>query len=275
VKKKFLILLCSLCFLPSVVNAYTNNNGVVMTEEQYLDLRKIYSEQHISILEQDRFDELMAMNLDFDNTQETIQYIKVEHNNLTGQTVTSEVTKEEYNNAEPVLTRATVIETTYKRIALHLSKGSSPHAVFSFNAVWKYLPATRSFDVIGTRLSNLKVLNASQQGKQIYILNGVTDYVQYNWNGTNIKNLSNGFGISMNLVNSDVSYLECTIDATLEIEAYPATALASYQHATQDVSLATSQSYTIGAGLGSVFVFSDSVAQKYDGMQGVYDYFSS
>lgn len=272
-----LVLLCCYLLVPSSVfaNTYTNSNGVVMTENQYSDLLKIYSEKHISVLEQDRFDELMNMNLDFNNTQTTVKYIKTEYNNVTGETANSLVTEEEYNNYKPSQTRATVYETSYKRIALGFTKTSGSYAFVTFNSVWKIMPAVRSFDVIGVRLSNLSVINGTQQGQQIYTLDGKTDYVQYNWNGTNIKNLSNGFGISMNLLNSDVTYLECTIDSTLEVEDYPAGLFASYQHAVKDVTLATSQNYTIGVGLGDVFVFNDNIGAKYDGMEGTYDYISS
>ena len=145
----------------------------------------------------------------------------------------------------------------------------------SYTALWKIMPAVRSFDVNGIRLSNMEVVNGTQQGKQVYTLNGTTDFVQYNFNGTNIKNLSNGFGISMNLLNSNVTYLESTIDSSLGILAYPAGLFASYQHAIEDVSLATSQNYTIGVGLGDVFVFNNGIGSKYDGMEGTYDFITS
>ena len=79
----------------------------------------------------------------------------------------------------------------------------------------------------------------------------------------------------MNLLNSDVTYLECTIDSSLMLTDLPAGLFTSYQHATEDVSLATSKNYTIGVGLGSVFLFNNGIASKYDGMEGTYDYFSS
>ena len=277
-------LLCVLAFIliisiPKVAwaNTYVNQNGVEMTQEQYLDLLKIYSEKHISVLDQDKFNEIMNMGLDFDNVKQDVRYIKTEYNQVTGAVNNSEISKEEYDNVveDTQVSRSTMIETSYKRIALALTKTTSTYAYFGFNAIWKIMPKVRSFDVIGVRFSNLEVINATQGGRQIYDLNGTTSYVQYNWNGTNIKNLDNGFGISMNLLNSDVTYLECTIDSTLDVEGYPATLFASYQHAVEDVTLATSQNYSIGVGLGNVFVFNNNIGSKYDGMQGVYDYISS
>lgn len=256
---------------------YINDLGVAISEEDYNNLRKIYTEKYISVLDENEYSRIKNLNLDYDNAQTTVNYVKTEINNVTGEVSETYITEEEYEATQiNPQTRATVYETAYKRISLVFLKEGNSNAYFSFTTLWKYLPTTRSFDVIGARLSNMSKVNGTQQGKQIYTLNGTTDYVQYNFNGTNINNFSNGFGISMNLVNSDVTYLECTIDGSLSINAYPAGIFTSYQHATSDVTLAQSKSYTIGAGLGSVFVFSDdNIAEKYDAMQGTYDYFSS
>ena len=273
------ILLVMVIVIPKSVfaNTYTNNNGVTMTQEQYSNLLKIYSEKYISVMDQDKFDQVMSMNLDYNNVQEKIMYIKTDYNHMTDQVSSTEISKEEYDAAsENNNSRAAVFETSYKRISLYLSQTDTNYAFFTFSALWKIMPAVRSFDVIGVRLSRLRVVNATQGGRQIYDLNGVTDYVQYNWNGTNISNQSLGYGISMNLVNSNITYLECTTDATMILEAYPAGLFASYQHAVDDITLATSKNYTIGPlGLGDVFEFASGVGTHYDGMQGVYEYLSS
>ena len=279
--RKFIVLFsfAVLMLYPNLTYAseYINDLGVVILEEDYNNLKKIYTEKYISVLDENEYSRIKNLNLDYDNVQTTVNYVKTEINNVTGEVSETYITEEEYEATQiNPQTRATVYETLYKKTQLTLTQVDSEDAYFSYTALWKMLPSTRSFDVIGARLSNMSKVNGTQQGKQIYVLNGVTDYVQYNFNGTNINNFSNGFGISMNLLNSNVTYLECTIDASLEIDAYPATIFTSYQHATSDVTLAQSKSYTIGAGLGSVFVFSDdNIAEKYDAMQGTYDYFSS
>ena len=140
-----------------------------------------------------------------------------------------------------------------------------------FVAHWKIIPATRSFDVIATRIINLDVINGTQGGKQFYTINGNTSYVNYNFNGTNINNQSNGFGISMNLINDpDLSALELEITSSLEVTNYPAIIYASYQHATSSVTLAESKNYTLSyLGMGDVILFANnSTAAKYDGMGG-------
>ena len=102
------------------------------------------------------------------------------------------------------------------------------------------------------------------------MLNGTYTTIDYSWNGTNIKKFDNGFGISMNIVNSDITSLQLLLDCDVSPTITSPDITASYQHAQQDLSLANSQNYTLGgAGLGGVFVFPYSIAQKYDGMSGV------
>jgi len=280
VRKFILLVVFTIMLIPNSVFAedYINDLGVVISEEDYNNLRTIYTEKYISVLDQEKYNQIKNMNLNYDDVQKTVKYIKSEYNHVTGETLETEVTKEEYDNASVApQTRTTVVETAYKHTSLALIKTSEANdtAFFSYTCLWKIMPAVRSFDVNGVRFSGMEKVNGTQQGKQVYTLNGENGFVQYNFNGTNINNFSNGFGISMNLLNSNVTYLESTIDASMAITAYPASLFASYQHAIEDVSLATSKNYTLGVGLGDVFVFNDGIGSKYDGMEGVYDYFSS
>lgn len=273
--RKHLLLLLALIVmaLPNYVYAddYINQNGVVISDENYNNLLKLYSEKRISILTHSDYEEIMSKGIDFNNVEQSTKYIKTEFNQVTGEYEDTEVTEEEFNNYDPnSRSRATIIETAYKRINLSITPTSGSYAYYTFNALWKIMPATRSYDVIGVRLSNLSVVNGTQDGFQTYDLNGQTDYVSYSFNGTNTKHFSNGYGVSMNLLNSDITYLECDIEATLIIDAYPATIFASYQHAVENVTLAQSQDYTIGVGLGNVFVFNNYMEYRYDGMEGTY-----
>ncbi|MBR4230659.1 MAG: hypothetical protein IKR74_00690 [Bacilli bacterium] len=249
-----------------------NSNGVEMTLEDYNNLKKYFSDMHIDTLTQDEFDE--QMQLDFENVNKTIKYYRTDYNHITNETISTEITEEEYNNGgldkELNLPRSNYIESNYKWLSL--GAGSSyGDAFLCFVAHWKIIPATRSFDVIATRIINLDVINGTQGGKQFYTINGNTSYVNYNFNGTNINNQSNGFGISMNLINDpDLSALELEITSSLEVTNYPAIIYASYQHATSSVTLAESKNYTLSyLGMGDVILFANnSTAAKYDGMGG-------
>lgn len=272
------ILICAL--FPTIVFAqdYINQNGVVISESDYNNFKLIFTDARIASMDENEYNRYKSMNLDYNTLQSTTRYIKTTIDNVTGDVTNSYITQEEYESAvKPPQTRSTMIETAYKYIQLNLVRVGDEHAFFTFAAIWKIMPATRSFDVIGVRFSNMQVVNGTQQGKQIYKLVGSTshDFVQYNFNGTNINNFDNGFGISMNLVNSDIESLESTIDSSMRINAFPAGLFTSYQHVVRNITLAQSKNYTIGAGLGSVFLFNDDIDAYYDGMAGVYDYFSS
>ena len=142
----------------------------------------------------------------------------------------------------------------------------------TLTASWKYIPTTRVFDVIGFRGDGFSFRNGSQEGSQMYIdASGNYQSIYYSWNGTNIKKFSDGFGISMNLVNPTIQAL--ALDAACDVKAiddYPII-FGAYEHAVNSsVTLAQSQNYTMsGAGLGSVFAYPYSISSKYDGMSGV------
>ena len=250
----------------------TNSNGVQMTKEQYNNLRKYFSEMHIEVLTQDEFDE--QIQLDFNNVHNTLKYYRTDYNYITGETTSTEITEQEYMNAgldkENNNPRSSYIESSYKWISLSASNYNGD-GFLCFVAHWKIMPATRSFDVIAARFIDLAVINGTQGGKQFYTINGTTSYINYNFNGTNINNQSNGFGISMNLLNdTGLTALELEITSSLEVIDYPAIIYASYQHATSSVTLAESKNYTLSnLGLGNVILYSNSsTTSKYDGMPG-------
>ena len=149
--------------------------------------------------------------------------------------------------------------------------GGSYYNNIFLTATWKYVPATRSFDVIGFRGYGFSFRTGSQEGTQAYITtDDVYHMISYAWNGTNIKKFDDGFGISMNLVNANIVAIQCMIESDVHPTIDHPSIYGSYQHAITSVSLATSQNYTLGgAGLGNVFVYPYSIVQKYDGMSGV------
>lgn len=256
-----------------------NQNGVEMTLEEYTNLKKIHSDLYIDTMTQDDFDQ--KMNMDFDTAQTVKKFYKTEYNHLNGQTSSTEVSELEYmqagmnNNGD--MPQATYIETGYEWLALGVVKTTDFTAYATITAHWKSLPTVRSYDVIAMRFTNMSVINGTQQGKQFYRINGTNNYIAYEFNGSNTNNQSNGFGISMNLLNTDVDELECEADTSLVIDNYVALTFASYQHAEQAVTLSESMNYTLTSiGLGSVIHFlNTSTMNKYDGMEGLYTYFTS
>lgn len=271
-KMNIVIFFLVICLTPSIVNAeeyITNQNGVTMSMREYENLLNMYSEAYIMTMTEERFNQLR--NLDLSETQTDIKYVETTYNNSLGLVTNRELTEEEYETVEVnqnTNSRASdSIETTYKKLTIHVNGEA-----MSLGCVWKYIPNTRSFDVIGIRVQNYSIVAGSQGGYQIYSLTTSSGYqsVSYAANGTNIKRFDNGFGISMNIVNDDIDYLESTIDANVVRRSGTIGIYGSYQHTTANLSLAQSQNYTLGgAGLGKVFVYPYSISQNLDGMGGV------
>lgn len=270
-----IVALVSILFIfPNVVNAETiiNNNGIIINETDYNNFLKVYDHEYIMHMSEEKYNKLKTLN--FDDISEETKYIETTYNSSLHLTTSREVTEEEYNDFDDVTPLlddgSAAFESTMKQISLRIIGGTTWNWAIT-TATWKAIPSTRSYDVIGYYGFGFEFGDGTQEGQQIYILNDNYTTIDYAWNGTNIKRHDNGFGISMNLVNSDISFLqlmvECDVKATVE---HP-TLYTSYQHTRKNVSLADSQNYTLGgAGLGSVFIFPYSIAEKYDAMPGVH-----
>lgn len=259
--------------IPSVVNAkeIINNNGIRISENEYNDFLKIYDNDYIMNMSEEKYNKLKT--LDFSDITTSTKYIETTYNQSLQLTTEREITEEEFNEFEPVSPLlddgAASYETTKKKLVLSIVGGTTwNYAMVA--ATWKAIPSNRSYDLIGFYGFGFDFGNGTQEGKQIYVLNGNYTVIDYAWNGTNIKRHSNGFGISMNVVNSDITYLQFLAECDVRANIDHPTLYASYQHAQKNLSLADSQNYTLGgAGLGSVFVFPYSISQKYDAMSGV------
>ena len=276
VKQSIFTLILILLIVPVCANAetITNNNGLVLTEQEYNDFLKIYDSQYIMNMTEEKYNKLKE--LDFSDVTKATKYVETVYNPNLRLTTEKEITESEFenftvaNNNSRLADGEAAYETQVKRIELTVVGGTTWNHAVSITT-WKGIPSVRSFDVYGFRGYGFDFNQSSQVGEQIYILNDEYTVIDYAWNGTNIQKHDNGFGISMNIVNSDISFLQLVLECTITPTIANPTIYASYQHAQTDVSLATSQNYTLGgAGLGSVFVFPYSTAQKYDGMGGVY-----
>ncbi len=274
VKFIFLMIISMFVMFPIFTHAKTiiNNNGVEMTEEEYNNFLKIHDQRYVMLMTEEDYDRLK--DLDYSDVKKETKYTVSTYNEHLNLTAEREISKEEYGNfgnvASPLLDNGNnYFASTAKSISISLMGGNNWNYV-SVDVAWKGIPKTRSFDVMGIRGYGFEFRNGSQIGRQIYKLNGSYKVIDYSWNGTNIKRLDNGFGISMNIVNDDIDDLmlsvECDVTPT---ESHP-TIYGSYQHAVQNVSLTESQNYYLGiAGLGNVFVFPYNTSVKYDGMTGV------
>lgn len=279
--KKINTLLLLITLFPIVVNAeeivntdeyIVNQKNVMISTSDYENLSRVYSEPYLMVMTQDMYDYLKTK--DFSDVQSQTKYIETTYNNSLGIVTSREITEAEYNNTDvsSISTRGyDYIETTYKKIALYVSP-EGPSADCTITCIWKAIPSTRSFDVIGIRFQNYNVTHGSQIGQQIYKKTGSSDYssVVYSATGTNINRQDNGYGISMNIVNDSINYLELTTSTSAVMGTGTIAVYAAYQHATSSLTLAQSKNYTLGAaGLGNVFIYPYSISQHYDGTGGV------
>lgn len=238
-----------------------------LTEEEYARLRYVFSDARISIMSDE--DAARYLSYDLEHTNKVSKYYKVTE--TTNGTITTEVSKEEATAAAEnnISTRATYHTTSYKNIEISTTTlNSNGYYVYVTNE-WLITPRVKSYDVIAMRTDDAIITSGSQKGIQLYTTNGVTRGVEYSYQGTNMVLSSNGFGISMNLVDAAQGFT-CEIEAIVTATSQWATVYGSYQHAMTAVTLAKSKSYTISHnGYGKVINFATAVQNDYDNMQGV------
>lgn len=240
-----------------------------LTEEEYERLRYVFSDARISFMSDE--DAARYLSYDLEHTNKVSKYYRVTE--TTNGTISTEVSKEEAisaaeteNNISPTATYHT---TSYKNIEISTSQtGTNSYLIYVTNN-WLITPRVKSYDVIAMRVDDATISPGTQSGVQFYTTNGVTDAVNYSYQGTNMVLSSNGFGISMNLVDA-ASGFTCEIEAIVTATTKWATVYGSYQHAMTAVTLAKSKSYTISHnGYGKVINFATAVQNDYDNMQGV------
>lgn len=243
-----------------------------ISDEDYARLREIFSEYRLSIMSDEELERLANGELKVqeklyqwtESINGTMTYVEVDPD------LYVEINPENSASNFSTSIGTTYYESNYKRIQIIDSYvGNNVHYVLLYTQ-WLVTPATKSFDVTAMRFEDATVVEGTQDGTQTYWSDGSYKHITYSSNGTNIRKQSNGFGISMNLVN-DASYFETDISADIKASNSNATVYGTYQHAVTNVTLEQSHSYNISHnGFGSVLNFATGVQNYYDGMQGVY-----
>jgi len=194
-------------FLLAVVSlGISSVKAVNISSEDYNRLRLVFSEARISTMTEEEIEKYLE--LDLENVEQSKVYYKGVSRNNESYTWT-EVTEDEYNNEESEPYSLTVT-TNYKTFKLStISSNDGDFHYLNLQTNWKVAPAVRSFDVIGFCFYNLAIYDGSQKGLQIYKKVGSSSYdtITYSPNGRNISKQDDGFGISMNLVDDDISSL--------------------------------------------------------------------
>lgn len=218
--KRIVLTIIALClFIPFVVNAEVNDEEIVAQTIKY------YKTVTFN-------DSLCSANF----------------NSLCNNSITYEVTKEEFDNSPTELIRDGLTETTYKRLTSTISTFSTNYYKYSANLYWKQIPSTRSYDIMGIgHYGSVKNRGNNVYFEQHYTKSG-TNYTDY----TNYPQVfSNGSGTSFQLPNGTLTALSqdffIIVEKNTTSTIVTQLAAADYAHATSTISLNNSKKYWVDA----------------------------
>lgn len=279
------LLLFMVLFLPINIKAQTSDEitdsekikeFLEIAPQEYIDL---YNEGNLH-LTKDNLDE----NGDFLPIDKVLsRYMEVNTHYVNGVAVESkstDITKEKYESSKQMrvvdgvqavgnCSGVSMVndcwETNSKRLTLAvISNPSFPNVKIEVINTWKSIPSVKSYDSIGV-FFNGGFNRTSANGYQYY--NGSS--ISYSYGGTNMKLASNGVSISQDIVDSTTYGLSNYLWVYGSFTSTPYQITASYQHAVNNISLATSQNFNFSSsGMGHVFGWNTSYS-NWDNMQGV------
>jgi hypothetical protein len=268
----FFIAALVITLIPITTFASVDRNFII-PEDDYNLLLLFYTPEYISTMTYDEYLSFMSMDIDPEKVERVSKYYKVVTNYLTHEVEKEEVTEAEYEAYEvPVQDRSLFYETGYEKLVLSFTHISDTSNYVSYTGIWKVIPSVRSYDNIGIRVTGFSVDAGSQITKQIYKMNGTNYSINYPYGGINSQYFADGYGVSMGLIGSTVTALQCTTSASLTVDSYPAYVFGAYEHAVDTITLNDAKDYYLGPGSGNVFIFGDDAAGHYDGMLGLYTY---
>lgn len=286
---KKLLLLVLIVMQAGVINAraeevsfYSNEFGLSLSEEEYVELCEFVDENVIDTLNEEEYQYIINNN-DRDISEISVTYVKTEYVEKNGEL---NAVSEEYLTEEEMIDtmndrnvsllsledRQDTCQTAMKKITLSLTmvQASTKRAVL--DCVWISIPQNKSFDVLAFRVPQTSVTIDTNYtnnviGYQKYDGNTIT---YYHTNG-NFKVCDNGIGLSMNIVDSVSESLECKLIVTFASNKDPFAVYGTYQHSVKSVTLSQSQDYTIMAtGMGNVLAFDSDVYDLYDKTPGLF-----
>lgn len=221
---------------------YTNANNVDMTEEQYNYFGNMYWDGFQDNVTQDMLDTAIENGF----IGQPIERVVYDEDLLPSQMITPSVE-----------TQGTIHETTAKRLVLTKSCGSISCGI-SITLTWKGQPHIKSYDVIGALLYG-----------NVNLIGSPSTYLGYSGGTLSYTDpyyVGGGFGQSVKLQTS-TTFMQI---AQSYVVNGSGTVFASYQHATSNISKATSKLYTVGfGGYGGVFHFYGAASNVFDHMGGV------
>lgn len=239
----------------SQVNAaeYENYFGIEMTNSEYNTLLNLgFTEDEIYYMNEETYLQNKDANANLE-AKET-KYYKTIYTDLVGNSYSTEITEDEYENQPMIDSRGTVT-TGYKQMVSTISQNGNKYR-FKVSVAWRNMPTVKSYDIIGVGFEDNKIYIDSSVYFNFYWCNSsgncTTDASYYDK-----KSKSTGGSAVYDLPNSPVS-----LSATLYYDVAKSTSntitslrmCGDYSHATSNVSIAQAANHDIsisGLELGS------------------------
>ena len=239
---------------------YINYYEISMTSQQYNNLLNLgFSEDEIYYMDQETFD----LNKDIEGqlVAKNNKYYKTLYTDLAGNSYSTEITENEYNNQSSMNTRGTVT-TEYKNMVTTMTKLTNTFR-YKVTLAWRQMTSRRSYDIIGIGFNDNVYISSPIYFSYSYcISNGdCTTSSQYydrkslSTGGSAVYKLPGSEAISLTAVlYYDVS--KNTSSTITRLDMY-----GDYAHATSNVGSSQYTNYTINRyGL----VLYDNVPNYYD-----------
>lgn len=269
---------------------YVTIYGYELTEEQYNNLKRGFSETAIYTMPDDIAD--IYKNDKTLYTVSTNYYVKTDIEYIEDEIISETdtlVSREEYDsvNKASVLSSTpnyspcsglSKYETTYKKITITVGcSGSISRKSVTLTTNWKIIPSVKSYDVMVIAPGKTSMQLPTDGTTKFYGSQKYNDKtINYNSTSGNFKVcnknglLKSGVGLSTNISDSATRDLQCSMTVFFYNNDSYFPVYGSYQHATKNVTLSQSQNYEINVlGMGGVILFDEDVAGYYDDTKGV------
>lgn len=159
---------------------YINYFGIEITEEEYDNLINLgFTPDEIYHMNEENFEQ----NKDIESTLEVqnTKYYKTVYTDLSGNSYSTEISKEEYDNQSKTVTPRATVTTSYKTMTSSLTRNSDNTFRYKVSVSWTNIPSTRSYDIIGIGFND-----------EVYI-SSLVNFVYYYCNTSNECTTSSAF----------------------------------------------------------------------------------
>lgn len=240
---------------------YINYFGIEMNEEEYDNLINLgFTPDEIYHMSEETF----IQNKDIESTLEVQnnKYYKTVYTDLSGNSYSAEISKDEYDNQSGITPRGTV-NTEYKTMTSSLTRNNNNTFRYKVTVLWKNIPSTRSYDIIGVGFNDEVYISSFVYFTYHYCdsYNNCTTSGEYH----DKKTLSTGGSAVYKVPSGDLASLSATLyydvsknttNTITELSMY-----GDYAHATTNVTPYLYTNHTVN---NSGLQLYSSIISKYD-----------